>query len=49
MNPTYYRLAQGSKTIWGIPNIGHMGGITAHPKEYERRVIAFFDHALPPG
>jgi uncharacterized protein len=49
MNPTYYRLAQGSKTIWGIPNIGHMGGITAHPKEYERRVIAFFERALPPG
>jgi uncharacterized protein len=47
MNPTYFRLAQGPKSIWGIPEIGHMGGITAHPKEYERRVIAFLEGALP--
>jgi len=46
MNPTYYRLARGPKTIWGIPEIGHMGGITAHPEKYERRVVAFFDRAL---
>ena len=47
MNPTYFRLAQGPKSIWGIPEIGHMGGITARPKEYERRVIAFLEGALP--
>src|SRR5262249_61764706 len=23
MNPTYYRLAQGPKTIWAIPDVGH--------------------------
>jgi len=46
MNPAYYRLARGPKTIWGIPEIGHMGGITAHPEEYERRVVGFFDRAL---
>jgi uncharacterized protein len=46
MNPTYYRLAQGPKSIWAIPEIGHMGDITAHPEEYEGRVIGFFDHAL---
>jgi len=47
MNPTYFHLAQGPKSIWGIPEIGHMGGITARPKEYERRVIAFLEGALP--
>jgi len=46
MSPTYYRLARGPKMIWAIPGVGHMGGISAHPKEYERRVVAFFDHAL---
>jgi hypothetical protein len=24
----------------------HIGGITAQPREYERRVVAFFDRAL---
>ena len=46
MNPTYYRLAHGPKSIWAIPDVGHMGGITAHPAEYERRVVAFLDRAL---
>jgi uncharacterized protein len=49
MSPRYYRLAQGSKEIWGIPGVGHMGGIDAHPKEYERRVVGFFDRALLNG
>jgi hypothetical protein len=49
MSPTYYRLAQGPKTIWGIPGVEHMGGITAHPKEYERRVVGFFDGSLLKG
>ncbi len=35
------------KLIRAIPGVGHMGGISAHPKEYERRVIAFFGDALP--
>ncbi|HVR14506.1 MAG TPA: CocE/NonD family hydrolase [Gaiellaceae bacterium] len=46
MSPKYYRLAQGPKTIWGIPGVEHMGGFDAHPKEYERRVVGFFDRAL---
>jgi hypothetical protein len=46
LSPTNYRLAGGQKTIWGIPGVGHMGGFDAHPKECERRVVAFFDHAL---
>jgi hypothetical protein len=46
MSPTYFRLASGPKAIWAIPGVGHMGGFDANPKEYERRVVAFFDHAL---
>ncbi len=46
MNPTYYRLAQGPKSIWAIPHVEHMGGFDAHPKEYERRVTAFLDRSL---
>jgi hypothetical protein len=46
MNPDYYRLAGQPKAIWAIPEAGHIQGITARPKEYERRVVAFFDRAL---
>jgi fermentation-respiration switch protein FrsA (DUF1100 family) len=46
MNPVYYRLAGGPKTIWEIPDARHIQGLTAHPKEYERRVVGFFDRVL---
>jgi hypothetical protein len=46
MNPTYYRLAGRPKAIWAIPEADHIKGITARPKEYERRVVDFFDRAL---
>jgi dienelactone hydrolase len=42
-----YRVAAGdSATLWEIPEADHMGGQTARPAEYERRVIGFFDEAL---
>jgi hypothetical protein len=42
-----YRAAAGdSAELWEIPEAHHMGGITARPQEYERRVIRFFDRAL---
>jgi fermentation-respiration switch protein FrsA (DUF1100 family) len=47
MNPVYYRLAGGPKTIWEIPDARHIQGITKHPKEYEQRVVGFFDRSLP--
>jgi hypothetical protein len=49
MNPVYYRLAGRPKQIWEIPDARHIQGITAHPKEYERRVVGFFDKALLEG
>jgi|tagenome__1003787_1003787.scaffolds.fasta_scaffold20955315_2 dienelactone hydrolase len=49
LNPLYYRAAREPKAIWKIPEAEHTGGLTARPREYERRVIAFFDRALPEG
>jgi uncharacterized protein len=44
--PKYYAAAGEPKEIWKVPGAGHTGGLEAQPTEYERRVIAFFDHAL---
>jgi dienelactone hydrolase len=46
LNPEYFRAAHEPKTIWKIPEASHTGGIEARPREYERRVVGFFDHAL---
>jgi fermentation-respiration switch protein FrsA (DUF1100 family) len=44
--PRYYASAGKPKAIWEVPGAAHTGGIDALPREYERRVIAFFDHTL---
>jgi len=44
--PAYYEAAREPKAIWKVPGSRHTGGIEAHPAEYERRVIDFFDRAL---
>jgi dienelactone hydrolase len=46
LNPTYYKAAGEPKGIWEVPGSGHVGGVDARPKEYERRVVAFFDRTL---
>jgi dienelactone hydrolase len=46
LNPTYYREAREPKAIWEVAGSGHVGGIDARPKEYEQRVVGFFDQAL---
>ena len=46
LNPQYYAAAGEPKMIWLIPEAGHTGGLTERPREYERRVITFFDGAL---
>jgi hypothetical protein len=46
LNRGYYEAAGEPKTLWEIPESGHTGGIEARPREYERRVVAFFDRAL---
>ena len=46
LNPTYYAAAGQPKMLWEVPGSGHVGGIDAQPREYERRVIGFFDRHL---
>ena len=42
----YYDAAGAPKTLWEIPESKHVGGLQARPREYERRVVGFFDDAL---
>ena len=48
LNPTYYKSARRPKAIWKVPGSGHVGGMAAHPRQYELRVVRFFDRALLP-
>ena len=45
-NQAFYAVAGPPKAIWKVPGSGHIGGIDAQPKEYEQRVITFFNRAL---
>ena len=45
-NRDYYAAAGAPKAVWGIPEAHHTGGFQARPREYERRVVGFFDRAL---
>ena len=42
----YYAAASEPKQIWEVPESGHIGGYAARPREYEQRVVAFFDAEL---
>ncbi len=46
LNATFYAAAGEPKTLWKIADAGHTGGLGAHPQQYERRVVGFFDRAL---
>ena len=46
LTPGYFAAAGEPKAIWEVAGASHTGGIDAHPREYEQRAIAFFDHAL---
>jgi hypothetical protein len=41
----YFEAAKGRKEYWAAPG-GHTGAFDAAPKEYERRVVGFFDRTL---
>jgi len=45
-NRSFYAKAGQPKQIWEVPEGDHTRGIDARPKEYERRVVGFFDRAL---
>jgi hypothetical protein len=44
--PEYFAAAREPKQQWLVPRGGHTGGISAMPREYERRVVGFFDRSL---
>ena len=44
--PDYFAAASQPKTLWKIEEAGHVGGFEARPREYEERVIGFFDQTL---
>ena len=46
LNPSYFAALRGPKAIWDIPEASHTGGIDARPREYERRVLGFFERSL---
>ena len=45
-NRNFYANAGQPKQIWEVPEGDHTRGLDVRPKEYERRVIGFFDEAL---
>ena len=46
LTPDFYRAARAPKALWRVPDAGHTGGFAAHPGEYERRIVRFFDRYL---
>jgi fermentation-respiration switch protein FrsA (DUF1100 family) len=46
LNTVYYEAAGRPKQLWTLPEGGHTGALDARPREYERRVVGFFDGAL---
>jgi len=45
-NRAFYAAAHEPRELWEVPGSGHIGGTEARPREYERRVVAFFDRYL---
>jgi dipeptidyl aminopeptidase/acylaminoacyl peptidase len=41
-----WRAAGAKDPLWMIPGAGHNEGWRRHPAEYERHILAFFDHHL---
>ena len=46
LSQDFYESAREPKAVWEVPEGGHVGGLEAMPREYEQRVIGFFDSAL---
>ena len=41
-----FEAASEPETVWRVDEAEHVGGFDARPREYEERVIGFFDQAL---
>jgi dienelactone hydrolase len=49
LNREYVARAGEPKAIWEVARGGHTDALAAEPREYERRIVGFFDRALPAG
>jgi fermentation-respiration switch protein FrsA (DUF1100 family) len=47
LNREYVARAGEPKAIWEVARGGHTDALAAEPGEYERRIVGFFDRALP--
>ncbi len=45
-NRVYADAAREPVEFWELPDVAHPAAIRERPKEYERRVVGFFDNAL---
>jgi dienelactone hydrolase len=45
-NTNFYARAHEPKQLWEVPGSGHVGGVDAQPREYEKRIVAVFDRRL---
>ncbi len=43
-----YQNVKGEKELWLVEGAGHLGAYLLRPKEYERRVLSFFNRHLQP-
>jgi fermentation-respiration switch protein FrsA (DUF1100 family) len=46
LSQDYYESAKEPKSVWEVPGATHTDGIEARPRQYERKVVGFFDDAL---
>ena len=46
LSQNFYESAGKPKAVWEVPEGGHVGGAEALPRQYERRMVGFFDAAL---
>jgi hypothetical protein len=46
LSQDFYESAGEPKAVWEVPVGGHVGGAEALPRQYERRMVRFFDTAL---
>ena len=46
LSQDFYESAGEPKAVWEVPEGGHVGGAEALPRQYERRMVGFFDAAL---
>jgi len=42
----FLNAAQEPKSLWIIPEAGHIESISTRPQEYEEKVVEFFDDAM---